>query len=150
MGKGCCKNCGAANTRLYKHHIVPKVRGGSDSEGNLIYLCIKCHGLAHNVDFGDEGLVKDGTNKVRSEYKLAATWAEENEGRLLRFLGEINDVSWELHDYLVSALNLDLISSDFFYSILHKRPKKPKPTHLKTTVSMRDMMCEIWDGGTNE
>lgn len=145
MGKGCCKNCGATNVKLYKHHIVPKVRGGSDGGDNLIDLCKKCHGLAHNVDFGGEGVVKDGINKVKAEEKLSATWAEENEGRLLRFLSEINDVSWELHDYLVSALHLGLVSPHFFHDILHKRPKKLKLTNLKTTVTMRDMMCKIWD-----
>lgn len=34
---------------LHVHHIVPKKRGGSDDEGNLIVLCPNDHVLAHSL-----------------------------------------------------------------------------------------------------
>ena len=38
-----CMECGATNTRLEVHHIVPKRLKGSNTLGNLITLCTTCH-----------------------------------------------------------------------------------------------------------
>ena len=41
---GCkCMECGKTNTVLEVHHIKPKRLGGSNTLGNLITLCSKCH-----------------------------------------------------------------------------------------------------------
>lgn len=41
---GCkCKQCNKSNCKLEVHHIKPKRLGGSNTLGNLITLCEKCH-----------------------------------------------------------------------------------------------------------
>ena len=41
---GCrCMECGKSNCRLEVHHIKPKRMNGSNTLGNLITLCTKCH-----------------------------------------------------------------------------------------------------------
>lgn len=41
---GCrCMECGASNTVLEVHHIKPRRMNGSNTLGNLITLCSKCH-----------------------------------------------------------------------------------------------------------
>lgn len=41
---GCkCMECGKVNTRLEVHHINPRRKNGSNTLGNLITLCKKCH-----------------------------------------------------------------------------------------------------------
>lgn len=42
-----CGNCGSKD-RVEIHHIVPISKGGTNNEGNLVYLCNKCHHLAHS------------------------------------------------------------------------------------------------------
>ena len=49
-----CKICEKKTEFLESHHIIPKSRGGTDDKSNLIELCSKCHGLAHNVSFANE------------------------------------------------------------------------------------------------
>lgn len=38
-----CKECGKSNCRLEVHHIKPRRLNGSNTLGNLITLCEKCH-----------------------------------------------------------------------------------------------------------
>ena len=40
------KGCNAKRF-LEVHHVVPRIRGGSNDEANLITLCSSCHGLVH-------------------------------------------------------------------------------------------------------
>ena len=41
---GCkCMECGKTNTKLEVHHINPRRKNGSNTLGNLISLCQKCH-----------------------------------------------------------------------------------------------------------
>ena len=41
---GCkCMECGKTNTKLEVHHINPRRKNGSNTLGNLISLCEKCH-----------------------------------------------------------------------------------------------------------
>jgi len=43
-----CKECGKSNCKLEVHHIRPKRLGGSNTLGNLITLCEKCHQKTEN------------------------------------------------------------------------------------------------------
>jgi hypothetical protein len=43
----CC-NCGAPAE--HAHHVVPLIRGGRESLGNLVSLCGLCHGAVHGLD----------------------------------------------------------------------------------------------------
>jgi hypothetical protein len=57
MNLGQCQTCLQENVVLYRHHIIPRSRGGTDSDNNLINLCETCHGKIHNVDFTDNKLL---------------------------------------------------------------------------------------------
>lgn len=70
-GKEICINCGEMAT--HKHHVVPKVLGGNNGS-NCVFLCDKCHGLIHNVEFNDKQLshsklIKIGIEKARAAGK---------------------------------------------------------------------------------
>lgn len=48
-----CQNCGrrggrGGNQELHAHHIVPKSKGGTHQESNLITLCKDCHQAIHD------------------------------------------------------------------------------------------------------
>jgi hypothetical protein len=47
-----CVTCGRTEG-LEHHHLVPRVRGGSDDETNLFTLCDSCHGKIHGEDWYD-------------------------------------------------------------------------------------------------
>jgi len=46
--KASCSNCGWGEASCDLHHIVPKSKGGDDTDDNLTVLCPNCHRLAHN------------------------------------------------------------------------------------------------------
>ena len=43
-----CVQCGATEN-LHHHHVIPKVKGGSDVQDNFITLCEKHHESIHNI-----------------------------------------------------------------------------------------------------
>lgn len=47
-----CRGCGS-DRPAHQHHIVFRSRGGSDTEGNLVRLCVRCHQRAHLLHDGD-------------------------------------------------------------------------------------------------
>lgn len=48
---GCkCMECGKSNRRLEVHHIKPRRLNGSNTLGNLITLCTKCHQKTEGVE----------------------------------------------------------------------------------------------------
>ena len=75
-----CKICKTKSNNLENHHIIPKSRGGDDSDCNLIEICSKCHGLAHDVSFSNErgGLIKEAILNSRKKQDSANKWIEEN------------------------------------------------------------------------
>lgn len=46
-----CVNCGSRE-EIEMHHIVPLSMGGTNNEGNLVYLCRECHFKAHGAKLG--------------------------------------------------------------------------------------------------
>lgn len=42
-----CRGCGGT-TGLHIHHVIHRSQGGKHHEGNLILLCVTCHGTAHS------------------------------------------------------------------------------------------------------
>lgn len=46
LGVGCSR-CGWNEGVCDIHHIVPRSKGGTDSNDNLTYICPNCHRLAH-------------------------------------------------------------------------------------------------------
>lgn len=66
-----CAACGSTSNLQY-HHLIPRSRGGSDDETNLITLCGDCHAKAHGVsanwrhsDLTREAMAR---KKVKGEY----------------------------------------------------------------------------------
>ena len=48
-----CVLCGSKEN-LHHHHVIPKVKGGTDDEDNLITLCEKHHEMIHNIQQCDD------------------------------------------------------------------------------------------------
>jgi len=45
-----CRLCGFEDADcLHEHHIIPRSRGGSDDESNIIILCANCHAKVHRL-----------------------------------------------------------------------------------------------------
>lgn len=44
-----CAVCGSTSGRIERHHIVPRSRGGPDTDDNLVPLCHSCHQGHHMV-----------------------------------------------------------------------------------------------------
>lgn len=65
-----CAACGI-KTNLQFHHLVPRSKGGSDDETNLVTLCTPCHGLWHNMPWSHDhrALMRDGVAKAKEEGK---------------------------------------------------------------------------------
>lgn len=47
-----CARCGVEQGGRYgphivRHHIIPLSQGGEDTEENIEYLCLQCHGRVH-------------------------------------------------------------------------------------------------------
>ena len=40
-----CVNCNETGGNLHVHHIVPKSKGGTDEDDNLVTLCDRCHSV---------------------------------------------------------------------------------------------------------
>jgi len=52
-----CQFCGRVGY-TERHHIIPRSRGGEDTEENRIDLCVYCHGKAHEGKIKPEELKK--------------------------------------------------------------------------------------------
>ena len=63
-----CVLCGSKEN-LHHHHVIPKVKGGTDDEDNLITLCEKHHEMIHNIQQCDDffELARLGRERARRE-----------------------------------------------------------------------------------
>lgn len=70
MFKACCI-CGNGEI-TERHHIVPKSKGGSNGEENIIIVCPNCHGLIHRGKYSEGDLLAfKKTPKIRGDFTLA-------------------------------------------------------------------------------
>ena len=61
----CC-NCD--NEAVHMHHVVPKSKGGTDRDSNLVSVCGDCHALVHGIRATCNGeLIKAGLAKRRAK-----------------------------------------------------------------------------------
>jgi hypothetical protein len=108
-----CVACGASE-HLDHHHLVPRSRGGSDHESNVITLCTVCHGKAHDrlqpIDWKllqNEGRDRAKANGVRFGRKLKLSPEQRLEAVARRAAGEtlmsIAD-SYGVHFSMISRL----------------------------------------------
>ncbi len=56
--------------QLHQHHLVPKSRGGSNANSNLITLCASCHDKIHGVNNSLIKLSAIGREKKKREGKV--------------------------------------------------------------------------------
>lgn len=59
-----CQECGKKNCMLEVHHIIPRRLKGSNSIGNLITLCDKCHDKTEN---NEEKFIKKYQGKIKGK-----------------------------------------------------------------------------------
>lgn len=74
-----CKLCNNETDYLEIHHIIPKSRGGLDTENNLINICVDCHGLVHDVSFKrSKGIISTAIQKNKIDLIDAQKWCDDN------------------------------------------------------------------------
>jgi hypothetical protein len=118
-----CSNCSASGVEMHKHHIVPRSRGGSDSESNLALLCKDCHGQVHDVTFkSDLGVVKSGINRSKEKSKLAYEFFND-ERHIEGFLSELEDANSDMYNFLIYGLLIGVVDKSFIFGLVH-------PEHL--------------------
>ena len=62
-----CVACESTDN-LQHHHLLPRIKGGTDESSNLITLCGFCHGIYHNLNFRDHRhLTKLGLQKAKDK-----------------------------------------------------------------------------------
>jgi len=54
-----CTRCGASDTILHIHHIIPFSEGGSNAPENLATLCIRCHAEEHSDNLGIRSILSN-------------------------------------------------------------------------------------------
>lgn len=69
-----CKECGYYK-HLEVHHIIPKSKGGSDDEENLVTLCQRCHAKKHGFAHQEH---KRYTHAKRNRRKKQKRWYKDN------------------------------------------------------------------------
>jgi len=100
-----CKLCKKKYKHLENHHIIPVSRGGDNSKSNLIKICSKCHGLAHDVSFSSErgGLIKEAVKRAINENEKAKIWFIKNEHLVIEKMDKLFE---ENEDYYMLMLLL--------------------------------------------
>jgi hypothetical protein len=146
--KGNCKSCDATNVELHQHHIVPRSRGGPDTEANLITLCTGCHGKVHDVSFKtDGGVIKQAISKSKQLSEESRTWLEDNEQVVEDMLEELYNVNIDLYNFLVSSLNLGAMRVDILFSALHPdNPLRKKKLVLPFLLKDQETLKKIYEG----
>ena len=108
-----CKLCNKQTTSLEVHHIIPRIKGGTDDENNLIKICIECHGKVHNVDFSKrEGLISLGIQKHKKKLKENAEWVDNNMDKIQKKFDSIIDEDFEKAQFISYLLYYEFLSAE--------------------------------------
>ena len=67
IGTKCCNPTCKVNMPLEIHHIIPRSKGGSNKENNLIVLCPNCHTLADNGTIARQRLKLYSVAKIKRD-----------------------------------------------------------------------------------
>lgn len=62
-----CALCDSTR-QLQIHHYIPRSKGGSNHEHNLICLCALCHAIAHGINYPQIPLTKLDIDQAIVEY----------------------------------------------------------------------------------
>lgn len=103
-----CHLCSKETEFLEKHHIIPKSRGGGDTESNLIEVCSDCHSLAHDVSFKNDrgGLVKEGILRAKFRDEMSKKWLVDNEELVNSRLENLYHEDLDKYMLLITLLDL--------------------------------------------
>ena len=136
MSEGLCGKCAHCDNKgSHWHHIIPKSRGGSDAKENLVFLCLSCHSLAHDVSFkGGNGIVSDAIQKAKVSWGTSADWWADNTDTITSFFMVLLDDERTIHDFLLSGIELGIVSNDDIRKLftgvpLSRSRKKLKKEH---------------------
>tara|TARA_R110000868_G_scaffold189585_2_gene432643 strand:- start:72 stop:467 length:396 start_codon:yes stop_codon:yes gene_type:complete len=129
-----CKLCNKKSEHLELHHIIPKSRGGLDDKSNLIKLCSKCHGLAHNVSFKNErgGLIKEGVERKKEKNEQGVVWLEENEELVNEKMDKLYEKDEDTFNLMLILLEQNRIQAEHLMDWCNKGSFK-----LKTVFTFR-------------
>ena len=113
MKKNKCKLCNKESDNLEVHHIIPKSRGGTNDKNNLIKICSKCHGLAHNIEFKNErgGLIKESFLKTKKELNDSNIWLNKNKHIYFKLMEDLLQKDEIKHSFVLNLLELNKINS---------------------------------------
>ena len=127
-----CKICRKKTDYLESHHIVPKSRGGSDDESNLINICVECHGLAHDVSFSNNksGLVKESFDRRKNQIKIDNKWLDDNLDFVHNKMMDLYDCNEDEHMLMLLLIE----RNNFTSSHIRKWCEEGKVT-IKTYIS---------------
>jgi len=127
-----CKLCNKKTKHLECHHIIPKSRGGTNDERNLIKLCSVCHALAHDVSFTNErgGLIKEGVINKKTLDKIDRKWLDANENVVLNKMMDLYNRDEDKHMFM-----LLLIEQGRFTSSHIKKWCEVGKVTFKTTIT---------------
>lgn len=123
-----CKICRKKTDYLESHHIVPKSRGGSDDESNLINICVECHGLAHDVSFSNNksGLVKESFDRRKNQIKIDNKWLDDNLDFVHNKMMDLYDCNEDEHMLLLLLMEKGSITSSHIRKWCEKGKMKLK------------------------
>lgn len=129
-----CKICRKKTDYLESHHIVPKSRGGSDDESNLINICVECHGLAHDVSFSNNksGLVKESFDRRKNQIEIDKKWLDDNLDFFHNKMMDLYDCNEDEHMLLLLLMEKGCITSSHIRKWCEKGKMKLK-LHLTIT-----------------
>jgi Recombinase len=85
---GRCVACGAYDSSLHEHHLVPRSRGGHDKP--TVMLCVPCHGQVHETEWASNHieLTKAGLARAKaSGKKLGMSNPSRTDTRTVSALG---------------------------------------------------------------
>ncbi len=101
-----CKLCNKKTKHLELHHIIPKSRGGTNDESNLIKLCPECHGLAHDVSFSRDrgGLIKEGIIKNKIKDEIDRKWLDSNENIVNKKMMDLYNRDKDMYMFMLLLL----------------------------------------------
>ncbi len=112
--KGVCFACN--NESEHYHHIILLKHGGSNSDGNLVWLCGECHKKVHPWLYSVNKKMKDGSWKRCYISKKK----KKNNDKRLSFVNNLNELSATIKSK----------------SIYMKRPLSKKNTMVKKVIRM--------------
>ena len=146
-----CANC--LEQASHKHHVVPKVLGGTDNKTNLVWLCEPCHGKVHDRHFLNHGAltkaglqaakargIKLGGPRLRSGNAESATKARAaNSAKANSFAKDFLFVK-KLHDNGGSYSGIAKFLNENSYK--SRNGKQWYPSSVKRLLDKLEKVCE--------